>query len=192
MAETHYDLSRDLDEAKTMTDGLEDYVRGDELYGSGSGGMFDADLKLTIGALLLRLNRLTALQGRLSSAQWLTLTAVQAEHDRVRTQWAEHYLHKLEREATSRLQGIDRFISECADDPAGCGDHYLTTAQARTTLQAALDALPSNAGVRQGVQSSDSQLKTLTEPSAFLWSPVLESLYPKGIYWWLYARPKTG
>jgi hypothetical protein len=195
MAETNYDLGRDLDEAKSMADGLEDYVRGDELYGSGSGGMFGTDPrlpKLTIGALLLRLKRLQAQKDKLSSAQWSTLTDAQTEHDRVRREWTVHYMEKLQREATSRLQGIGVFISECAEHPGDCANNYLPTAQARTILQAALDALPSGTEIGAGVQGTDSRLRGLTEPSAFLWSPALESLYPKGVYWWLYARPKKG
>ncbi len=192
MAETNYDLSRDLAEAKSMADGLDDYVRDDELYGSGSGGMFGSDPnlpKLTIGALLLRLSRLKAQESKLTAAQKSTLTQLESEHERVRREWTQHYNEKLQREATSRLQGISTFVAECADDPSSCADNYLSTAQARTILQA-LDALPVGNDMARGVQRADNQLQRLTEPASFLWSSALESIYPKSTYWWLYARPR--
>jgi hypothetical protein len=54
------DLERDLNEARDMANGLADYVRGDQLYGSVGGGLFGSGNKpaLTVGALLLRLRRL--------------------------------------------------------------------------------------------------------------------------------------
>ena len=87
MSAQTYRIDTDLSEARAMADGLDAYVRQDELYGhAGGGGLFGGGKlpSLTIGALLLRLRRLRALADQLTPAQQRTLDEIQASNDAVR------------------------------------------------------------------------------------------------------------
>ncbi len=190
MAETHYVLDRDLEEARDIVQGLEEYVRGDSVYGT-VGGMFASDPgapSLTIGNLLLRLRRLRAMAGQLSPAHQETLAQVEAEHERIRNEWTVHYGQKASDEATARLRSLETFVSECENAPETCANNYLPEARRRTILQELSD------GASQHLDDSsltrvDGNLRGLTEPHAFLWDTQLQPVYPQSKFWWLYQRP---
>src|SRR5215216_4506295 len=113
--ETRYSLDRDLSEARAMVEHLESYLLGDELYGS-VGGMYggEPDMpSLTVGALLLRVNRLHKLADLMSFDQRAILTEIESEHERVRGQWNDAYMRKAHREAGARLHSLEAFFAEC-------------------------------------------------------------------------------
>ena len=64
---TRYALERDLDELERMTERLQEYLLGDQLYLSiGAGFLRGGSMpQMTLGALLLRRRRLSALRARL-------------------------------------------------------------------------------------------------------------------------------
>src|SRR5215207_11311792 len=96
MSEQHYTISTDLDEAQVMVNGLEAYMTSSEIYGK-TGGFFSKTPSLTIGALLMRLRRLGALQDRMTDAQRNSFRQVEAKHAQMRKDWAVHYHEKLQR-----------------------------------------------------------------------------------------------
>lgn len=196
MSETHYSIDQDLREAKAMADALVPYVHEKELYGKvGGGGMFSGGgmPSLTIGALLLRLRRLRALQAGMTPAQQAELTAIEAQHENVRREWRVHYTQKLDAEAQSRLKAMSAFFEECEDDPRPCAANYLPEAHRRTIVQEIAGALGTLGAptdeVKRATQNADAKLRRVVEPSAFVWSETLQPAYPQGDYWWLYARP---
>ncbi len=197
MAETHYSLNRDLEEARAMVEGLDDYVRGDVLYGSVQGeGMYSADSSmpsLTIGGLLLRLHRLHKLESQMSPEQKTSLTLIETEHERVRNEWSVHYIQKVSNESGARLRSLEAFFAECEDDSEACANAYLPEAQRRTILQEIVEGLtqyhmPDN-GLDRSLKTHDAQLRRLTEPSNFVWDAKLQPIYPQEKYWWLYVEP---
>lgn len=193
-----YQLERDLAEAAAMANELEDYVRGEVLYGS-VGGMFagDPDLpSLTVGNLLARLRRLQKLEGQMSPEQRALLTQIEADHARVRDEWTVHYIGKAANEAGARLRSLEAFIAECEDAPEACAANYLPEAQRRTVIQEIVDGLQGqqlpDSGLDRTMQRVDSQLRRLTEEGNFIWDAVLEPVYPRSKFWWLYHWPKAG
>ncbi|MEP7293905.1 MAG: hypothetical protein ABI835_19105, partial [Chloroflexota bacterium] len=102
MSEANYTIDRDLTEAKALADHLIPYVYEDQVYGS-IGGMFGSSNlpSLTVGALLMRLRRLHALEGQLSEAQKAQLAAIDAQNESARKEWTIHYHNKLAQEAIS-------------------------------------------------------------------------------------------
>lgn len=193
--EIHYSLNRDLSEANAMAESLEDYVRGDQLYGTVNGlYATDPDMpSLTIGALLMRLNRLRKLMDLMSFDQRATLTAIEAEHDRVRREWQQAYTLKAHNEAGARLRSLEAFFAECEDNAAACADSYLPEAVRRTMLEDLHDELKKHnmptIDIGRSLQERDTQLRRLLEPSEFIWDNELKAAYPQEKYWWLYRRP---
>jgi hypothetical protein len=196
MAETIYNLDQDLREAQAMADGLVPYVYEEQLYGKvGSGGMFSSSKipSLTVGALLMRLRRLHALEDQMTEAQRATLAQIDQQHESVRKEWTLHYNNKLTQEALSRLKLIRQYFDECREEPRACANAYLPEALRRTIVQEIADAMKRNdtpsEEIERTIRSTDSGLRRYAQPSEFIWAKELQPIYPQSTFWWLYARP---
>ncbi len=195
MSEAGYTIARDLDEAQAMAKGLETYVRGSNLYGTvGGGGLFGNRMpSLTIGALLMRLRRLRAQTDAMTPDQREKLDQILVQHDRTRREWRKHYDEKLTQEALSRLKAMGTFFEECAERPRTCGSNYQPETLRRTIVQEIIEALraddqPVDAIITEA-KKIDGRLRRFVQPAPFVWASVLESVYPQGTFWWLYAKP---
>ena len=194
MSEANYTIDRDLEEAKALADNLLPYVYEDEIYGS-IGGMYGNTSmpSVTIGALLLRLRRLHALENQLTDAQKARLADVDAQNASIHNEWTIHYHNKMVAEANSRLKMTERYFDDCAEDPRSCANNYLPEALRRTIVEEILAGLErynvSNPDLKRVVQSVDSGLRRYVQPTEFIWTKALQPAYPHDAYWWLYARP---
>lgn len=193
MSETRYSIERDLKETSAMANALTPYVHEDQLYGKvGGTGLFGMGQmpSLTIGALLLRLRRLSALSDQLTPEQRSALDTAITQHESVRREWSLHYTQKLAYEAKSRLKAMDTFFDEMRDDPRMAAQSYLPEAQRRTIAHEIVAALPEpDDEVTKAIKRADTALRRWTMPDSFLWDSVLEPVYPQSAYWWLYVRP---
>lgn len=187
--EQTYSIERDLNEAEAMAEALTPYIYEDELYGKAGLNM----PSLTVGALLLRLRRLSLLQSTMTAAQQGKLMNVEARHTAVRHEWRQHYEKKLTWEAESRLKAMQPYFEECRDNPRLCASAYLPEALRRTIVQDILAALydlniPYTALERQA-KRTDTLLHGIVQPGDFVWDAQLQAAYPAETYWWLYHRP---
>ena len=194
MPEATYSIDRDLTEAKAIADHLIPYVYEDQLYGSISGMFASGSMpSLTIGGLLLRLHRLHALEDQLNADQKAKLAAIDAQNESARKEWSIHYNDKLVQEGNSRLKMIERYFSDCDDDPRTCANNYIPEANRRTIVEDIANALQSNGAPNGDLTSAmrriDSKLRRYAQPSDFVWAAALQAAYPNDEYWWLYARP---
>lgn len=188
-----YKVTNDLNEAKAMVDSLEDYVRGEELYGHADGGFFSKMPSLTVGALVMRLRRLEALRSTLKPAQVQDLDSALNKWESVRKDWMLHYEQKVVQEIESRLNSMQTFFRECADSMQNCENNYRPEIQKRTIVQELLtemDALKlDKSDITDLVDTADSKLRGYMRPDEFQWASELEAVYPKNEYWWLYQKP---
>lgn len=191
-----YNLHTDLNELKNMIGSLPTYLKGDQLYGSVGGGFFTGGRSpnLTIGAILLRLRRVYAFQTRLTDAQLQTLQKAHAEHQAIAQQHHERYRARIEREAHSRLDAMNPFFKECQQTPAQCRSIYLPEVLRRTITQEILTHLEEQGGIpsdlKQKVAVLDRRLRGVIRPADFVWDDTLVDVYPTGIFWWMYMRPR--
>lgn len=195
MSSVSYDPSRDLREAKAMADGLIPYVYEEPLYGTMRGGMFGSGNMpaLTVGALLLRLRRLRAVEEMLTDQQRQQLSDIEQKHEAVRKEWRNHYVEKLRREGESRLKAMNTFFEECSDNPSQCANIYLPEVLRRTIVQEVSHALTdlneADDELGTSMRRVDSRLRQFAKPADFQWASGLEDVYPQNEYWWLYAAP---
>jgi hypothetical protein len=195
MAE-RYSIEQDLREAKAMAEGLERYVQGEQLYGAaGSGGFFSGGKmpSLTVGALVMRLRRLRALEGQMNAQQRQQLREIEQKHESVRKEWRYHYEQKMVWEVNSRLDAMAAFFEECASDPKLCARVYLPEVLRRTTVEEILIAMK-EMGIEtreldKKAKSTDSRLRRFTQPASFVWDQALETAYPQSQFWWMYSHP---
>lgn len=193
MSETRYTIDQDLREAAAMAASLVPYVHEEPLYGkTGGGGFFGMSQmpSLTLGALLLRLRRLDALSGQLTTDQRMTLVDVHARHEAARHEWTLHYNSKLAQEAASRLKAMTTFFEEMRDTPRIAAQNYLPEALRRTIAHEVMAALPERStDLDATARRIDTSLRRWTQPDTFLWDTALQPAYPQPTYWWLYVRP---
>jgi hypothetical protein len=193
---TPYKADKDLSEAQKMADALDEYVRGNELYGHTGNGFFGGgdSPALTIGALLLRLRRLQARQDQLSSSQASQLRKIDETFQHVRKEWRLHYEGKLVKEANSRLDNLRTYIKEASDAPRTARGNYPTEAMRRTIVQEVLREMAAlnvtSAEVDTKRREVDGKLRGLLRSSPFQWDSTLESVYPSQEFWWLYHMPE--
>lgn len=187
----YYDLAQDLREAVTMLENLAAYLRGSELYGSATGGFFNFGNmpSLTVGALVMRLRRLKALHIQLSQEQRSTLDALLKQHEAIRKEWRSHYEKKVLREANSRLDSIQQYFQD--DNRSAYAPELLR----RTIVQELLGVMNelglASKELDDKLRYIDNRLGGIALVHGdFAWDPILEPVYPKNEYWWLYRQPR--
>jgi len=195
MSET-YSIERDLKEAEAMAKALAYYVRQETLYGKvGSGGMFAGGNmpSLTVGALLLRLRRLSELTRSLDSSQTVRLRKTIHRNEQVLQEWRSHYEQKMLREANSRLDAMQAFFEECERSPEFGAQVYKPEVLRRTIVQELFIVIEErrldNTDLAKKIQTIDNRLRRYVKRSEFIWAEILQPIYPESTFWWLYQRP---
>ncbi|MCY4072879.1 MAG: hypothetical protein OXG60_16420 [Chloroflexi bacterium] len=193
-----YSLNRDLQEFAQMGDKLHEYMLGDALYMPVSGGFFGGSStpQLTTGAFLLRRRRLSLLQESLDAPQRALLDASMKQHADIQQEWRLHYEKKLRQEVNARLKLMAAFFRECSESPRDCAAAYPVEAMRRTIVQEILLAMDEfdydKDELLPKVQHCDASLRLHLKAGEFIWSAKLESVYPRTVFWWLFARPEAG
>lgn len=192
---SRYAIGRDLDELEQMIERLEDYLLGDAMYLPLSGGFFrgSSTPQMTIGALLLRRRRLSQLRAKLTRADGFRLDAALAQHDVLQREWTLHYEKKLRPEVPMRLKAMAGFFRECSEDPRDCASAYPVEALRRAIVQEILLAMDEfgydKSELTGATRLADQALQRILCAGAFIWSPLLEAVYPRAGFWWLYGSP---
>jgi len=186
-----FDLDRDVRTVEAMAARLKPYVYENELY-----GLMPGDLpRLTVGGLLMRLRRLSALTDQLSPKQQNIVQSAQQQLDAIRKEWGVAYEGKLQRELTARLNSLGQFLSECHESPRRCFDGYPSAIEKRVIAQAIADEMEARNTAttitRASLTDFDNNLRRYVKPTdAFIWDARLEPAYPRDQYWYLYVEPK--
>jgi hypothetical protein len=190
MSEQNYSIDRDLKEAAAMANALIPYVYDDRMYVTVGGNI----PSFTLGALLLRLRRLRALRNEMTSNQQSKLAEIESQHDSVLKEWHNAYAKKIAREALSRLEMMDHYFEECRENPRIASSAYSPEALRRTIVEEIalmlhqLRADSPEFDLKR--KKTDSQLRQYVRPSDFIWSPMLQPIYPQDTFWWLYHKPQ--
>jgi len=185
---TRYDLDRDVRTVEAMASRLNPYVYENELY-----GLMPGDLaKLTVGGLLMRMHRLSAISSTLSPKQQDTLNKARQQLDDVRRDWTVAYEGKLTREYQSRISAFNQFLNEYPDNPRSVAENYPSNAEKRAILESLADEAASlnilTADMKNALGATDNKLRRYTQPSSFIWDERLRPAYPEDKYWFLYLK----
>ena len=183
-----YDLNHDIDTIQAMASRLVPYVYEDVVFGY----MPDALPKLTIGGLLMRLDRLALMGNLLSDEQRARLAAAQQKLDSVKHEWLVAYTNKTTEELVVRINEWNEFFNECRQNENDCREVYSLMAEKRVMAQVLaneaikLDALTPD--IEKRLNTIDSQLQPYFKPGSFIWDKQLQQSYPQDQYGFLYVK----
>lgn len=191
---TKYKIQTDLEEAKAMAEGLEVYVRGNQLYGNTGGSFFSRMPSLTAGALLMRLRRLDTLRDLMEDRHYKALDSAVDCWQSVRQDWRVHYEGKLQHEARSRLDSMKTFFRECDESPKNCHSNYRPELLRRTIVQEIIREMDEldielEDKTKKKLDMVDKKLRSVVQDNNFQWADGLQDSYPQDEFWWLYSKP---
>ena len=191
MSEQNYSIDRDLKEAAAMAKELVPYVYDDRMYVTVGSSI----PSFTLGALLLRLRRLRALRSEMTPGEQNKLAEIETQHDSALKEWRNAYLKKITREAQSRLEMMSQFFEEVRENPRFAKSAYSPEALRRTIVEEIAlmlhDVGADSADLDLKRKRIDSQLRQYVRPADFTWSPMLQRVYPRDTFWWLYHKPSS-
>lgn len=182
-----FDLERDVRALGAMAANLTPYLYEKELYGYLSGDL----PRLTVGGLLMRLYRLSRLTDQLSAEQQNIVQDAAINLEAEQAEWGVHYELKVQQELEARLISLSRFLEECREGNSACAENYPIEAEKRIIIEhlrreaAELEVLTPELETR--LRQVDSQLRRLLTDGPFITDPILQEVYPRDEFWWLYG-----
>lgn len=186
-----YDLDGDVRAVEAMSMALVPYVYQDELYGMMPGNM----PRLTVGSLLMRLNRLNQITELLSPRQQQIVADSQKRLEAARKEWHVHYIAKIRREFKARVDAIEQFLNECTDNLRGCAENFPAAMEKRVMIEQMVQEAESLDESVEDMQNRltplDNAIHRFAEPGTFRWDKRLEHVYPADRYWYLYSTVIT-
>ncbi len=185
---------RDLAIVEAMVAELPAYLTSDAVSWEMRGSAMPP---LTIGGLLMRLNRLTILQNDLLSDERLNLARVRTAFDSALRdtvvrfeQRAYQELNAQLREWMTYMRNLSRSNKLRADR-----DYYAGKVDTRIVIGELVGKLSErpyhlDGRVPRDVAALDRRLRLMWQPGRFLLEPVWRKAYPLDPCWWLYGQPK--
>lgn len=183
--------ANDLVIVKAMVEELEDYIVNEKVYRTvvvrTSQG--DQRLQMTGGDLLTRLYRLQMERDRLTPQEQATLDSVAAESEKTIYSLKTRFHQQLVRELKARTDALKWYLEEAATDSTQARTNYAFEIRNRQRIEEIVKAL--GTGVPQeaaaALASVDRRLRGLKRGDQFVWDASLLDVFPRGVYWYLYA-----
>ena len=195
MSDRASEIAYDLAVVEAMVAEMEPYLKSDLLYWrlSPAVALRPAVPLLTIGGVLLRTHRLGGQSDRLTPTQRNRLSAASDAFRVVTERWAAHTEKRMRRELDARLNSWQWFVDDCCERKQSCVAYYATEAELRTLLDLLIEAAAGFGNVapqQRRLVLLDSQFRRWLRPGDFVWAALLEPVYPRNRFWWLYGRPE--
>ncbi len=187
------DPAVDLAIVQAMVDELEEYIIKDDLYRTVFARTPRGDEKLTMtgGDLLTRLHRLQGDRESLSPEQQAALDVVQSQADSVIYSLNTRFNQRLARELKARLDSLQWFLDECAEDRRRCRTNYPFEIRNRQRIEEILKRIGDDLtdAQRARLREIDRRIEQGTTGRDFVWDENLQSVFPSDRYWYLYRLP---
>jgi hypothetical protein len=183
----------DLKIAEAMAQELENYLVKDDLYRTVIVRIpgRDQSLKMTGGDLLTRLHRLRAISDQATPELQARLDAVEQAARATIYSLRTRFHDRLKREIKARVDSLKWFLDDCAQDPRRCRAEFPFEMRNRQRIEEALrelgDEVPED--LKSALRSIDQRIRTITQPSDFIWDERLKAAFPRQPYWYLYVSP---
>ena len=187
-----YSPSQDLDVLKAMARDLEMYLQSEIVYWqlSDAGPFTARNPSLTVGGLLLNLQRLSTLHVLLPSEEHTVYARVKNDLEGILDYWRANMERKAWSEIWVRMHSWERYLEDCAKRPRFCVTSYPTDVYGRTYLQLLFDVISNHSSTKRATSHMgylDNQLRRIFVVDGFAWDAMLEPAFPKSKFWFLYG-----
>lgn len=187
------DPNIDLEIVEGMIPELEDYIIKDDVYRTvilpTSAG--DRNIRMTGGDLLARLHRLEGERDALTPAQQQRLDAAKTKANEIIYSLKTRFNNRLQREMKTRLDSLRWFFDDCSSDRQRCRVEFPFEMRNRQRIEEILKQLGKDVPeeLMTALRQIDKRIREVAKPGGFIWSPRVESIYPRETYWYLYMLP---
>ncbi len=180
--------------AQAMVNELEDYLFGDKLYRQLVVRTPEGDKlpKMTVGALLDRLQALERQRTQLTPDEQRQFQAIRERWRALKSQWVAQYADKVLWELKSLLDSWTWFIDDCMAGKRSCAEDYASEVWIRVRMEDLLrdvSGMANLADTRARLAPLDARLKRMFMPGAFVWGAERAGAYAQDQYWFLYGKP---
>lgn len=179
-------IQRDRSLMEHAESDLKDYLLSDQLFWPLNSGE-----RLTLGSLLLALQRLQALAKTPEDIQ--RFTGANELVFNIRGKWRTNWANKASLEFHSRLRQWELALRELLSKEQRSTviyTHEVTLRVILSLLQS--EILQSDVPAYEHLGILDRQLLASTHKTDFIWDPALRDQFPMDRYWFLYRQPATG
>jgi hypothetical protein len=187
-------LKHDLAILEAMVAGIPDYLKSD--VAAWNIGQRDMPL-LTLGGCLMRLRRLSLLQGQLTSDDRLALARARNSFNEALKERVVRFEQRAYGELNARLREWTTYMRDLAHSSKIAADQrrYAAMADTRIVIGDLVDKLSEHpyrldSRVPRDVAALDRRLRLMWQPGVFVLDPAWQRAYQADRYWWLYGRPK--
>lgn len=185
---------RDLAILEAMVAGLPEYLASDATYWEMRGSGLPP---LTIGGLLMRLNRLVIEQNDLISDERFNLAKVRNAFDSALRDTVVRFEERSYQELNARLREWTTYMRNLSrsNKLRADRDYYAGKVDTRIVIGELVNKLNEHpyhldGRVPRDVAALDRRLRLMWQPGEFLLEPVWRKAYPPEPFWWLYGCPK--
>jgi hypothetical protein len=189
------DIERDLVFVEEMATDLEPYLLSKTLYWSLNvrRSAHHRLLKGTLGGMLFRMHRLSALADSMTPDQRQRLHDAHTRIEEQLAHWAVQTTQKAAREVKARLDSWGAYLHECQSNVRQYESEYPQQAEGRTILEflSAYAAEGAASAARARLIKLDGLLRALSEAHEFVWDEALKPAFPQDRFWWLYVWPAS-
>jgi hypothetical protein len=188
------DIERDLVFVEEMASELEPYLLSKTLYWSLNArrsAQYNL-LKGTLGGMLIRAHKLSALRDSLTPDQQQRLHDARTKIEEELTHWAVQTSQKAAREVKARLNSWGAYLQECQSNARQYESEYPQQTEGRTILEflfAYTDDDAASAAAHARLTQLDGLLQSISRAHEFVWDEALIPAFPQDRFWWLYRWP---
>jgi hypothetical protein len=149
--------------------------------------------RLSLGALLLTLDELRAVEADAGPAVHSATQVVKREFDRISQKWAVAVERKALAEASQRLSVWRSYLQDMRDGRTDPTD-YIQEVKQRVILSRLLEQTRSSPDVNTTtsvLDGLDRDLRSMFVYGEFVWDARLKRVYPEEDFWFLYGELRT-
>jgi len=174
-----------------MLSELEQYLLSPELFWPlSSKSSAPGQDRLTLGNLLLSLDKINAVQQTLDTQQETVFRKSNVIWEQSLVKWRGTIEQKGEHEINSRMRLWHAYLNDLDERQGGSFD-YKQEVRNRVIIERLFDLGISRDLLEVELQHLDQLNQSLVIPSEFIWPPSLQSQYPQQQYWFLYRTPRN-
>lgn len=188
-------LKHDLAILKTMSAGIDEYLRGGATWWD----MGHPDMPLlTIGGFLMRRRRLHLVEYLLHDSEREALAMANAHYDQLVSGQIVRFEERGLAEIGARMREWTVYLRDLMVSNRLAADtaRYDYLADTRVVISELVHKLSESPfklpeHIPVDIAALDRRLSIRWSAGAFIWSPVWMAAYPPDTYWWLYGHPKV-